>query len=167
VTIRLAGPNDAKILQVYVRKLSASARYNRFLGALRELPPAELVSATEENGPKRGTMIAEIGSLRPVIVGELRYGVLSDSCCEFGISVADTWRRKGLGTRLLNRLQDKLRTLGVETLVGEVLRSNEPMLAFAQDAGFGIAPRSGDHPHDAAVRLRGERTLELPTPSMT
>ena len=75
VTVRPAGPNDGEMLQAYVRELSASARYNRFLAPLRELPPIELARATEMNWPSRGTLIAEIGSLRPVIVGELRYGV--------------------------------------------------------------------------------------------
>jgi acetyltransferase len=69
---------------------------------------------------------------------------LSNAACEFAISVADNWRRKGLGTLLLNRLQCGVRPLGVETLVGDVLRSNEAMLGFAHDAGFGIAARSCD-----------------------
>jgi GNAT superfamily N-acetyltransferase len=119
VTVRPAGPNDAEMLQTYVRELSASARYNRFLAPVRELPPVELARATEMNGPSRGTLIAEIVSLRPVIVGELRYAVLSSAACEFAISVADNWRRKGLGTLLLNRLQCGVRPLGVETLVGD------------------------------------------------
>jgi len=144
VTVRPAGPNDAEMLQTYVRELSASARYNRFLAPVRELPPVELARATEMNGPSRGTLIAEIVSIRPVIVGELRYAVLSSAACEFAISVADNWRRKGLGTLLLNRLQCGVRPLGVETLVGDVLRTNEAMLAFAHDAGFGIAARSCD-----------------------
>ena len=142
VTVRPAGPNDAEMLQTYVRELSASARYNRFLAPLRELPQVELTRATEMNGPSRGTLIAEIVGLRPVIVGELRYAVLSSAACEFAISVADNWRRKGLGTLLLNRLQCGVRPLGVETLVGDVLRTNEAMLGFAHDAGFGIAARS-------------------------
>jgi acetyltransferase len=132
------------MLQTYVRELSASARYNRFLAPLRELPPIELARSTEMNWPSRGTLIAEIASFRPVIVGELRYGVLSGASCEFSISVADNWRHKGLGTLLLDRLQGDVRPLCVETLVGDVLRSNDAMLAFAHDAGFKIASRSDD-----------------------
>jgi GNAT superfamily N-acetyltransferase len=144
VSIRLADANDAEMLQSYVRELSATARYNRFLAAVRELPPVELASATGMNERNRGTLIAEIAGHRPVMVGELRYAISSNATCEFAISVADSWRRKRLGTLLLNRLLSALRATGVETLVGEVLRSNEAMLAFARNAGFGIAPRSGD-----------------------
>ena len=137
MTVRPVGARDAEMLQAYVRELSASARYNRFFGPLRELPPAELARVTQMNGPSRTTLIAEIASPRPVIIGELRYAVLSAAACEFAISVADNWRRRRLGTLLLG-------ALGVERLVGDVLRSNEPMLAFAHKAGFGIAARSGD-----------------------
>jgi acetyltransferase len=144
VTVRPVGTSDAEMLQAYVRELSASARYNRFFGPLRELPPAELARMTQTNGSSRGTLIAEIASLRPVMLGELRYAVLSNAACEFAISIADTWRRKRLGTLLIDLLQCGVRALGVESLVGDVLRSNEAMLAFAHKAGFGIAARSGD-----------------------
>ena len=144
VTVRPVSASDAEMLQAYVRELSASARYNRFFGPLRELPPAELARVTQMNGPSRTTLVAEIASPRPVIIGELRYAVLSAAACEFAISVADNWRRRRLGTLLLERLQCGVRALGVERLVGDVLRSNEPMLAFAHKAGFGIAARSGD-----------------------
>jgi len=42
VTLRPTGPRDAGILQAYIRGLSPDSRYDRFLGALYELPPAEL-----------------------------------------------------------------------------------------------------------------------------
>src|SRR6516165_8755453 len=98
VSIRLADANDAEMLQSYVRELSASARYNRFLAAVRELPPVELASATGMNERNRGTLIAEVARHWPVIVGELRYAISSNTTCEFAISVADNWRRRGLGT---------------------------------------------------------------------
>ena len=150
VTVRPARPGDAEMLQAYVRELSASARYNRFFGPLRELQPAELARMTHMNGSSRATLIAEIGGSRPVIIGELRYAILSDAACEFAISVAEGWRRKGLGNLMLGDLQCRVRALGVESLVGDVLRSNETMLAFARKAGLDIAARSDD---PRAVRI--------------
>jgi GNAT superfamily N-acetyltransferase len=150
VTVRPAGPGDAEMLQAYVRGLSASARYNRFFGPLRELPPAELAHMTRMSGPSRATLIAAIGGSNPVTMGELRYAVLSDNACEFAISVADDWRGKGLGRLLLDDLQCRMRALGVESLVGDVLQSNHTMLAFARKAGFDIAAQSGD---PRAVRI--------------
>jgi GNAT superfamily N-acetyltransferase len=144
VTVRLAHPGDAEMLQAYVRALSAIARYNRFFGPVRELPPAELVRVTHTNGPSRGTLIAEIGDPNPVIIAELRYAVQPGAACEFAISVAEDWRGRELGKLLVGDLQCRVRALGIESLVGEVLRSNETMLAFARKAGFEIAAQSGD-----------------------
>jgi GNAT superfamily N-acetyltransferase len=150
VMVRPARPGDAENLQSYVRGPFATSRYNRFFGPLRELPPAELARVTDMNGPSRVTLIAEIGGSKPFVIGELRYAVLSDAACEFAISVADDWHRKGLGNLLLGDLQCRVRSLGVESLVGDVLRSNATMLAFAHKAGFDIAPRSDD---PRAVRI--------------
>jgi GNAT superfamily N-acetyltransferase len=171
VTVRAARPDDAENLQSYVRGLSATSRYNRFFGPLRELPPAELARVTHMNGPSRVTLIAEVGGPEPAVIGELRYAVLSDAACEFAISVADDWRGKGLGNLLLGDLQCRVRALGVESLVGDVLRSNGTMLAFAHKAGFDIAARSGD---PRAVRIvkdlsapqAGVRCDELVAPAL-
>ena len=144
VTIRLAGPEDAEMLQAYVRELSMSARYNRFFGPLRELPPAELARATQPNRSSGATLIAQISSIKPAMIGELRYAVFADAACELAISVADEWRREGLGSLLLGDLLCHVRALGVANLVGDVLVSNETTLAFARSAGFSIAARSSD-----------------------
>jgi GNAT superfamily N-acetyltransferase len=150
VTVRMARPADAEMLQAYVRELSVSARYNRFFGALRELPPAEITRITHMNQPSRATLIAEIGGSEPIMIGELRYVVLSDAACEFAISVAEGWRGKGIGSLMLGDLKCRVRALGVESLVGDVLRSNQRMLVFAHKAGFDIAARSSD---PRAVRI--------------
>src|SRR5260370_31541757 len=65
VTARVARPAHAEMLQVYIRELSVSARYNRFFGALRELSPAELIRITHMNQLSRATLIAEVGGSAP------------------------------------------------------------------------------------------------------
>jgi GNAT superfamily N-acetyltransferase len=129
VTIRPARPDDAGMLQSYIRGLSLGSRHNRFFGALSELPRAELDRLTHMDHPGQVTLIVEIsGEDTPTVIGEARYAVLYDpAVCEFAISVAEAWRRKGLGSLLLGDLQSRVRALGVRTLVGDVLRSNETM----------------------------------------
>ena len=152
VTARPARPDDADMLQGYVRDLSVGSRYNRFFGALSELPAAELDRLTHMDQRDGAELIAEIGVAdTPTMIGEACYAVLVDSfACEFAISVADAWRCKGLGSLLLADLQCRVRAIGIRTLIGDVLRSNEMMLAFARKAGFSIAPRSGE---PRAVRI--------------
>ena len=38
LTVRFVEPRDAEALQAYFRSLSTRSRYNRFLGAISELP---------------------------------------------------------------------------------------------------------------------------------
>ncbi len=71
------------------------------------------------NQPSRATLIAEIGGSEPIMIGELRYAVLSDTACEFAISVAEGWHGKGIGSLMLGDLQSRVRALGVESLVGD------------------------------------------------
>src|SRR5258708_36088361 len=42
LTVRFAEPRDAEGLQGYFRSLSVGHRYNRFLGAMSELPRSQL-----------------------------------------------------------------------------------------------------------------------------
>ena len=42
VTVRFVEPRDGEALQSYFRALTTRSRYNRFLGATRELPPSVL-----------------------------------------------------------------------------------------------------------------------------
>src|SRR6476620_8572887 len=42
LTVRFVEPRDAEVLQGYFRSLSVRSRYNRFLGAISELPQTEL-----------------------------------------------------------------------------------------------------------------------------
>ncbi len=42
LTVRFVEPRDADALQGYFRSLSVGSRYNRFLGAMSELPQSQL-----------------------------------------------------------------------------------------------------------------------------
>ncbi|MBV8755154.1 MAG: GNAT family N-acetyltransferase [Hyphomicrobiales bacterium] len=140
VTVRPACPWDAGRVQDYVRGLSLASRYDRFLAPVNELSPAEL-ARVGGGGPRHGTLIAEIkiGGVR-IMIGEARYAVGSSDglTCEIALSVADAWRGRGLGTLLMDYLECRARSLGVTTLVGDVLRSNTAMRTLARKSGFGL-----------------------------
>ena len=137
VTVRAACPGEAGRIQDYVRSLSPSSRYDRFLAPLNELSPAELarIGAGDE---RQATLVAEtrIAGVRTVI-GEARYAIASGrTTCEIAVSVADAWRWRGVGMLLMQYLECRTRGLGVTTLVGDVLRSNAAMRTLARKAGF-------------------------------
>ncbi len=115
VTLRPIGPGDAGVLQAYVRGLSPESRYNRFLGALHELPPAELDRVIH---PDRAYELALLAETRvdgaPIVIGEARFALRRDRLeGEFALSVADDWRGKGLGTLLMADVERRARSQGI------------------------------------------------------
>jgi acetyltransferase len=149
VTLRPITPDDAKVLQAYVRGLSPESRYNRFLGALQELPPAELEHVTHLDRKYDLALLAEMKVAgASVVIGEARHACAPDRVeCEFALSVADDWRRTGIGTLLMTEMEQRARSLGARRLVAESLRTNDGMKALARKTGFSLA----DMPNDARL----------------
>jgi RimJ/RimL family protein N-acetyltransferase len=159
VTVRPVCPQDSDALQTYVRTLSPDARYKRFFGPLRELPPAELDRVIHLDPPNQLGLIAQ--TRVDGVIGEARYALSPDRLdCEFALSVAEGWHGKGVGTLLLDDLESRARSLGAHRLVGDVLRTNAAMQALARKAGFAMT----DVPRDARlVRIVKDMALSSTT----
>jgi GNAT superfamily N-acetyltransferase len=146
LTVRFVEPQDAEALQVYFRSLSVRSRYNRFLGAISELPPSELGHFIHAGENDRFSVIAvmNIDGVE-TIVGEARYGFESDSASfEFGLSIDDRWQGEGIGSALLGNLQCRAAAFGAARLFGDTLRSNDAMIGLARKSGFAFANSPGD-----------------------
>jgi RimJ/RimL family protein N-acetyltransferase len=146
VAVRFVEPRDADALQAYFRSLSVRSRYNRFLGAMSELPPTQLDHFIHAGEDDRFSVIATmvIGGFE-TIVGEARYGFDADSgSFEFGLSVDDRWQGHGIGSALLGNLQCRAAALGAGRLFGDTLRSNDVMIALARKSGFAFTASPGD-----------------------
>jgi GNAT superfamily N-acetyltransferase len=142
LVLRAARAGDGDALQAYVRGLSPQSRYNRFLGAARELPASELARALAADGREFSTLLLTSSvEGRETIVGEAR---LALSCArragEFGLSIADDWRRLGVGSALLQEIERRAARDGMELLFGDTLRTNEGMLSMARARGFRLGP---------------------------
>jgi RimJ/RimL family protein N-acetyltransferase len=145
LTVRFVEPKDAEALQNYFRSLSVASRYNRFLGAMRELPPAELGHFTHPGEDDRFSVIAlmTIDGFE-TIVGEARYGFEPDASFEFGLSIDDRSQGQGIGSALLRNLECRAAAFGAERVFGDTLRSNAAMLGVARKSGFAFAPTPND-----------------------
>jgi acetyltransferase len=145
VTVRTADPGDADIIQSYIRGLSPDSRRSRFLWALNELSPTELHRVTHSH-PHQFTLVAEtVAEGSCAMIGEARSAVTPDGrSAEVSLSVAETWRRKTLGTQMLGIVMDRARDLGVDYLTADALRSNGAVIALARKMGFGFGPLPAD-----------------------
>ena len=146
LTVRFVEPGDAEALQHYFRLLSVRSRYNRFLGAISELPPAQLDHFIHVGEGDRFSVIAvmAIDGIE-TIIGEARYAFEPDSrSFEFGLSVDDRWQGQGIGAALLKNLECRAAAFGAERLFGDTKRSNDAMIALARKSGFTFTRSPGD-----------------------
>jgi len=146
LTVRFVEPRDAEALQGYFRSLSVGSRYNRFLGAMSELPQTELDHFIHIGEGDRFSVIATMMIEGfETIVGEARYAfdTATDSF-EFGLSIDDRWQGQGVGSALLKNLQCRAAAFGAKRLFGDTLRSNDVMMSLARKSGFSFTLSPGD-----------------------
>ena len=138
LVLRPARFSDGDALQSYFRGLSPQSRYNRVLAAANELAPSELSRALAANGRDRQTLLLTwAAGTRETVVGETRMALwCAERKAEFSMSIADDWRRLGVGAALLEEIESKAAADGIEWLYGDVLRTNEAMIALTRSRGF-------------------------------
>jgi acetyltransferase len=143
IVIRPLGLEDAPAFRAFVERLSPESRYERFQYVVKEVSPS-LLKLLVDTDPRKHVALAafEGGEL----VGEARF-VREGDGAEFAIAVADAWRRRGVGKRLLDTLLGYARRDGLKRLDGEVLAWNQAMLGFVAQQGF----RVRSHPQDARL----------------
>ena len=142
LALRPARSSDGDALQAYVRGLSPDSRYNRFLGAVNELPALELARTLAANGRDTLTLLlTSTAGDRETVVGEARVAL---SCAkragEFSMSIADDWQHLGVGSALLAEIERKAAADGIEVLFGDTLRTNDGMIGLARAHGFRLGP---------------------------
>jgi acetyltransferase len=140
VVIRPVLPQDHDLTAAFFGDLSPRARQQRFLSAMRSLPPGLLERLTQVDYTSHLALVAEVfRDGRERVIAEARYALRADrSEAEFAIAVAEPWQGLGLARRLLETLARRAAQAGIRRLVGETLDSNERMLKLAQRAGFSI-----------------------------
>lgn len=140
IAIRPIRPEDAEIEQTFIRKLSAESKYFRFMRSLTELTPEMLIRFTQIDYDREMALIATTqkdGGEIEIAVG--RYVTNADGkTCEFALVVADEWRHKGIGARIVQGLIAVAKSKGLREIMGEVLTTNESMLSMTRRLGFNI-----------------------------
>jgi len=138
LTVRFVEPQDIASLSDYFHALSRRSNYNRFLGAMHDLPAREIATILATGEANRFAVIGEVAvDGVPRIVAEARYAWHpEDDTAEFGLSVADGWQGVGVGAALLKNLECRTAALGATRLIGDTLRANEEMQGLARKLGY-------------------------------
>ena len=150
-TIRPIRPDDAEMLQGFVRGLSAESRYFRFASAMHELPARMLARYTLIDYDREMALVAvhrqrEAGSdgqfsETEQVIGVSRYITNPDqTSCEFSLVVSDAYKGQGLGSRLMLSIMEFARAKGLAEMDGLVLANNPTMLRLMTGLGFVVRP---------------------------
>jgi acetyltransferase len=150
ITIRPIRPEDAELVQEFVRNLSEQSRYFRFMNSVQELSQSMLVRFTQIDYSREMALIAvteEQG--KEVEIGVARYATNPDGeSCEFALAISDSMHGKGLGQKLMTALMDAARSKGLKVIEGEVLKNNSDMLLLMDRLGFIV----GNSPEDDNIK---------------
>jgi GNAT superfamily N-acetyltransferase len=140
VAVRPIRRDDAGRFQEYLRGLSPHSRRNRFLGAVSELPPREIERLAAMDRPGELALVAFDDRGRgPEMIAEAIHVLAPETGrCEFALSVADAWQRRGLGMLLLRLIECRARLVGARHLFGDVLRDNAAMKGLARKRSFSL-----------------------------
>ncbi len=159
-TIRPIRPDDAQMLQTFVKGMTPESRYFRFVSSLTELPPGMLSRFTLIDYDREMALVAihETREAQPDgsvttterIIGVSRYVTNVDGkTCEFALAVADDFGGKGLGSRLMLSIMEVAREKGLSEIEGLVLVNNPGMLRLMKSLNYTIKA----YPEDADFRL--------------
>ena len=151
LTLRHIAPTDAAREQAFVHGLSPQSSYLRFHGTIKDLSKKDLEKFTNPDSRNAVALIVLCrGETSEEEIGVARYVIDPDGAnCEFAIVVADTWQKRGIGTRLMNALISHLQVSGVKQISGSVLKRNSAMLKFIKQLGF----EETDIPDDPSTLL--------------
>ncbi|MDO5666985.1 MAG: GNAT family N-acetyltransferase [Alcaligenaceae bacterium] len=156
-TLRPIRPEDADALQNFIRSLSDSSRYMRFVSMMSELTPKMLTRYTYVDYDKELALVATTelpnpanrGLPQEVIIGLAHYLRNSDGVgAEYALVISDDWQRRGLGRSLMSKLIALAKRQGLEYIEGLVLSKNRPMLGLMTSLGMTNDP----DPEDNSVR---------------
>ncbi len=157
VTLRSVAAADAGAMGDFIRALSPSSRYFRFMMGMRELSGEALQRFTRPRRDGEAVLVAvpRDAGRHERIVGMAQYVADDDGrSCEFALVVADAWQRRGLGRRLLAELADVAVRSGITSLHADVLADNHAMRRLAEKTGCEIR-----HSPAAPFVLRLSRSL--------
>ena len=136
---------DANLLMPFVKRLSFGTRYFRYGRGNFELREEEIQSVCHPD-PERCVHLLVLmhTAVGQAVVGSGRIVFEAGAkSCELGMSVTDSWQRRGVGRRLLERLIATARDKGQTQMWARMLATNQAMTAFLLRHGF-VVSNHGD-----------------------
>ena len=140
VLLRPIRPEDEAMEHEFITNLSTETLRTRFFSVLRNISHDWLVTFCNIDYDRHMAVVAEIKKdEQRKIVGAARLVVEPDSNSgQFALVVHDSFQRRHLGRKLMEKLIKIGRDKGLREIYGEVLEDNEKMLSLCANLGFAL-----------------------------
>lgn len=151
LVIRPLRADEAEQELHFLESLSRQTRYERTFSHRGMLAPGELDKLVHFDVHREVALVAAVpgeGQDAFAAVARLKKSAGGDQF-EFAIVVSDAWQRRGIGTRLLDKLLEVARRAGIPRIVGYTFATNEAMKGLARKAGFKVR----SDPEDASMSV--------------
>jgi ribosomal protein S18 acetylase RimI-like enzyme len=132
IEIRTAGRPDAGKIRDFINGLSVRTQFLRFFASVAPPSSGLLRGLYGADGHADVIIATRSGSVIGHAMAVDRTGRDGVPVSDIGLVVADRWQRRGVGSALLRDVVDRAAARGVQTLVMDVLRSNDQMLAMIE-----------------------------------
>ncbi|MFZ2089170.1 MAG: bifunctional acetate--CoA ligase family protein/GNAT family N-acetyltransferase [Desulfobaccales bacterium] len=138
VKLRPIKSEDEPLVADFLAACSDETIYFRYFRRIKKWTHDMLIRFTQNDYDREvGIMAVGVPPAPEVMMGVSRLVTTPDrQDGEFALIIADPWHGKGLGSKLMGRLIDVAREMGVKRLRGDVLSGNHPMLALMEKLGF-------------------------------
>jgi RimJ/RimL family protein N-acetyltransferase len=136
VQIRQIRAADTPLVADIFDRLSDASRWLQFLGAKKELSPAELRYLTEVDHHDHEALAA-LDQASGRGVGIARYVRLTGrpQTAEVAVTVVDAWQGRGLGTELLTQLSGRARQEGIRRFIAVASAGNAAAAGLLRAVG--------------------------------
>jgi acetyltransferase len=141
--VRPIRPEDAKLYEAFLHRVTAEALRMRFLASIGEITPAFVSRMTQLDYARDMALLAldrEAGD----VIGVVRLHTDAvHKAGEFAILVRSDVERRGVGWSLMLKILQFARAEGLQRVHGAVLRENTAMLNMCEELGFKLDRKCG------------------------
>ena len=131
ITIQVITTSAQEGLLDGFNRLSERSRYNRFLGQMKRLTPAQLDYLTNLDFYRHMAFCASQDGVGVGVVRCIRNNE-KPTHAEAAFTVVDSHQRQGICRLLIGRLAAHAQTVGITTFYGDFLETNEAIHGMAQ-----------------------------------
>ena len=135
--VRPIRPEDAEAERRLVARLSPQTLYMRLHAPARELSVEQLIRFTQIDYDREMALVAVDGQSDGEIRAIVRYTRLADGeHAEFAVTVEDSWQGRGLGSAMMQAIEQCARDRNLAGMFGYVLSENDAMHRLMAARGY-------------------------------